>query len=115
MELDIQENMIREREGKEAQLETKEAQASKDPSTTTCSATNKGKTPMEDISQESITQHAKALIHTSEQINPKLTRMTSQLDTQEIETSQPNEAAYVTTVVDKTQHEKNQVEMKPLK
>ena len=54
MELDIQEMMIRDKEEKEAQTAANEAQAAKDPSTTTSSATDKGKSPMEDIPQESV-------------------------------------------------------------
>ena len=50
MELDIQEKMIRCREEKKAQAVEKEAQAAKDPSTPKSSVTDKGKSPMEDIS-----------------------------------------------------------------
>ena len=49
MELDIQENMIRDKEEKEAQAIAKEAKAAKDPSIATSSATDKGKSTMEDI------------------------------------------------------------------
>ena len=42
-------------------------------------------------------------------------RMTLALDTQEIATSQPDEATQVTIVVDKTQFEQTYVENKPLK
>ena len=41
--------MIRDIEEKEAQAVGEEAQAAKDPSTTTSSAIDKGKSPMEDI------------------------------------------------------------------
>ena len=42
MELDIQESMIRDREEKEAQAPANEAQAAKDRSIATSSATDKG-------------------------------------------------------------------------
>ena len=54
-------------------------------------------------------------MHTSEQFKQKLTRMTSMLDTQEIETSQLAEATQVTTVVNKAPSEQTHVEKKPLK
>ena len=85
MELDIQEKMVKDKE-------EKEAQAAKDTSIANISATNKGKSPMEEIPEASVDQQVKAYLHTSEQIKQKLSRMTSALDTQEITTSQPAEA-----------------------
>ena len=99
--MDIQEKIIRDREEKEAQAAAKEAQAAKHPSIATSSATNKGKIPMEGIPEASIDQQVKTLIHTAKQFKHKLTRMTSTLDTQEIETSQPVADTQVTTFADK--------------
>ena len=84
-------------------IEEKEAQAAKDPSIATSSTTYKGKIPMEGIPEASIDQWVKTLIHTVEQLKQKMTRMTSALDTQEIETSQPVVDTQVTTVADKAQ------------
>ena len=98
MELDIQENMVKDREAKEAQ-------AAKNTSIATISATNKGKSPIKEIPQASVDQQVKSYLHTSEQIKQKLSRITLALDTQEITTSQPAEATQVTTVVEKAQLE----------
>ena len=110
MELDIQEKMIRDREEKEAQEIAKEAKAAKDPSIATSSATDKGKIPMGDIPHAYFDQQVKALIHTSEKIKQKMTRMNSALDTQEIGTSQTVEDTQVTAVANKSQSKQNQVE-----
>ena len=56
MELDIQEKIIRDREEKEAQATTKEDQEAKDSSIATSLATDKGKSPLEDIPQASVDQ-----------------------------------------------------------
>ena len=115
MELNIQENMIRDIEEKEAQEAAKEAQMTKYPFTATSSTIDKGKIPMEDIPQEYVDQRDKALIHTSEKIKQKLTRMASAINSQEIATSQLDEATQVTTIIDKAQYKQTQVEKKPLK
>ena len=54
-------------------------------------------------------------MNTSEHIKQRLSKMTSALDTQEIATSQPAEAAQVTTMVEKTKSEQTQVEEQPSK
>ena len=70
---------------------------------------------MEYIPQESVDQQVKALIHTLEKIKQNLTRMTSALDTHEIATFQLVEDTQVTTVADKAEFERTQVEEKLLK
>ena len=92
----MQEKMVKDRE-------TKEAQEAKNTSIETNSATDKGKSPMEEIPQASVDQQVKAYLHTREQIKQKLNNMTSALDTQEITTSQPVEATQMTTIVEKYQ------------
>ena len=78
MELDIQEKVIRDREGREAKAMTKEALESINaPSLDT----GKGKAPMEEVPQTSVEQQVKAYLHTSEQIKQRLSKMTSALDT----------------------------------
>ena len=52
-------------------------------------------------------QQVKADLHSLEQIKQRLSKMTLALDTQEVATSQPAEAAQVTTVDEKTQSEQN--------
>ena len=59
-------------------------------------------------------QQVKDYLQTSEQIKQKLNMMTSALDNQEVATSHSAEIAQVTTVVEKTQPEQNQVEDKTL-
>ena len=59
MELDIQEKVMKERE-------EKEALAAKNIPMETSSVTDKGKSPMEEIQQESIHQQFKAYLHTLE-------------------------------------------------
>ena len=66
MELDILENMRKDKE-------EKYAQATKDSSMTPSLAIDKGKGPMEDVPQEFVAQQVKALIHTSQQFKQKLT------------------------------------------
>ena len=56
MELDIQEKVIRDKEGREAQAEGKEALAAKNASIETSSETGKGKAPMEEIPHTSVEQ-----------------------------------------------------------
>ena len=81
MDLDILEKMRKEKE-------EQEAQATKDSSVTTSSTLDKGKSPMEDVPQASVSQQVKTLIHTAQQFKQKLTKMTSMLDTHEIATTQ---------------------------
>ena len=57
MELDIHENMVKDREAKEAQ-------ATKDTHIETSLVTDKGKGVMGEIPQESIDQQVKAYLHT---------------------------------------------------
>ena len=110
MELDIQEKIIRDMEGSEAQAAAKESMEAKNASIETSSYTGKGKTPMEEIPRTSVEQQVKAYLHTLEQIKQTLSKMTSTLDTQEVTTSQPAEDAQVTSVVEKTQSVQEQIE-----
>ena len=87
MDLDIQEKVIRDMEGREAKAKSKEALASTNVSIGTSVDTGKGKYPMEEISQTSVEQQVKAYLHTLEQIKQRLRKMTSALDTQEVSTS----------------------------
>ena len=95
--------------------EAKEAHATKNTSIATSSATDKGKSPMEEIPRASIDQQVKSYLHTLKHIKQKLSRMNSALDTQKITTSQPVEATQVTTIVEKAQSRKTQIEEKPFK
>ena len=113
MELDIQEMVIKYREEREAKDATKEALASTNVSIGTSSNTGKGKAPMEYFPKTSVEQQVKAYLHSLEQIKQRLRKMTLALDTQEVATSQPTEAAQVTTVGEKTHSEQTQVEKEP--
>ena len=87
MELDIQEKVIKDREGREAKSSAKKALASTNASMETNLDIGKGKSPMEEVPQTSMEQQVKAYLHTSEQIKQRLSKMTSALDTQEVTTS----------------------------
>ena len=80
MELDIQENLRKDRE-------EKDALAIKDSSVACTSNWDKGKGLMESIPQETMAQKFKSLMHTSQQFKQKLKKMTSMLDTEEIATN----------------------------
>ena len=56
MELDIEEKVIRDREGREAKAATEEALESTNASMKPSSDTRKGKAPMEEVPQTSVEQ-----------------------------------------------------------
>ena len=65
MELDIQEKVVRDREGREAKSAAKKALASTNASIEPSSDTGKGKSPMEEVPQTSLEKQFKAYLYTS--------------------------------------------------
>ena len=107
MELDIQENLRKDRE-------EKDALAIKDSSVACTSNWDKGKGHMESIPLVTVAQQVKALIHTSQQFKQKMTKMTSMLDTQEIATNQPVDEVQVTTAITQIVGDQVMDNIKPL-
>ena len=107
MEWDIQEKMRKDKE-------EKHAQADKDSSVTTSSAMDKGKGPMEDVTQVPIAQQVKTLIHTAQQFKQKLKNMNSMLDTQEFAATQLVANKQVDATVTSTCHDQVMTELQPL-
>ena len=77
MQMDLLEKMRKDRE-------EEESQEIKVPSMETHTDGNKGKCPMEHLLEVTISQHLKALMHTSKQSRQKLEMMTSVMDTQAV-------------------------------
>ena len=108
MELDLLEKV---RKGREE----KEAQATKVPSVVTYPDGNKGKSPMEDLSQVNVAQQLKSMMHTSQQSKQKLAHINSVLHSQVVVDAKPAPDIQVTTTVTKVCDEQATTEVKPFK
>ena len=92
MEMDLLEKV---RKGREEQ----EAQETKVLLVVTDTEGNKGKDPMQDLPEVTISQQLKVLMHTSQQSKQKLTQITSALDNQATAIAKPIPDIQVTTTV----------------